>query len=306
MVSFAKKGPIDDKFVEMIKNLDEEKVKKEIDKLKIYNKVDVNGMSIYNEVDLKNFDDFAVSINLEKCIIIVWGYNKAQNAYNIPIKAIYCSPNKLNTPKGLHHPQAFIKDFHMMYGNSNYCLYCIRIHRKFLIHSPIFEKRNHYSLRTESYNGLGKAISSGCIRVSTGDAAWFFDHLSKKSPIYIYKSDYSGPIFPEELEKIDKKQNFDPTDPYIIEQYINALRELENATKSELDVENDEDINKNENKIIDEIDKNNINSEKDKENEQIKSVEEIERVLTETKIKVKVKPSTYVEPEPEKKFKKKK
>ena len=145
----------------------------------------------------------------------IWAYNEELEEYNIPVRAIVCSPNLKRTPRGLFHIYHFIKsEFHEVYGEDSYCQYCMRIMAQFLIHSPIFEQRDHNTLKVYSYNGLGTEDSGGCVRVKTGDAAWLFEHLDEESPVYIYVSDYRGPLLVEKLDRIKETQTFDPTDPY--------------------------------------------------------------------------------------------
>ncbi len=210
----------DSAFVEMIENLDKEMIEKVKVDLRYgkKNTKDVAGIILYR--DTKNIDTkkIAVSVNLKLKNVVVWAYNEEEKKYNIPVRAMACSPNKKRTPKGLFYPQNFIKGFHRVYGESSFCQYCTRIYNQFLIHSPVYEEMKNDTLKTETYNGLGIVESGGCVRVTTGDAAWLQKHLTKESPIYIYESDYRGPLEIEKIERIDENQKYDPTDPEVIEE----------------------------------------------------------------------------------------
>ena len=169
---------------------------------------------MYKDISKVKADKIAVAVNLKVKVMTIWAYNEEVGEYNIPIRTIVCSPNRERTPRGIFHITRFLNNpFHKMYGENNFCQYCMRITAQFLIHSPVFEERDPNTLRVETYNGLGKEDSGGCVRVKTGDSAWLFEHLDEESPVYIYVSDYRGPLQVERLNLIDAKQKYDPTDP---------------------------------------------------------------------------------------------
>ena len=169
---FPVEGTIDYRFVRMISNLNQEHIEKSKNYFLLTDKI---------------------GIRLTKTLTI-WAYNKEEDNYNIPYKTILCSPNPIRTPIGAFHIDQFINGFHKMFGEDNYCQYCMRYKDHFLIHSPLFSNKNdHNSLKTYSYNGLGVRESGGCIRLSTGDAYWIFNNLDENSPVLIYDSDYIGP-----------------------------------------------------------------------------------------------------------------
>ncbi len=167
------------------------------------------------DIKEKDIKKIAISINRLSKVLTIWAWNEEDNLYNIPYKSIKCSANLLKTPTGLFHPQEFIEGWHEMFGKNNYCKYLIRFKGHYLIHSPIFENENNNSLKVYTYNGIGKLDSNGCIRLTTGDAHFLFNYLDKDSPIFIFDSAYLGPIEVEEIEKIEKNQTWDPTDPDI-------------------------------------------------------------------------------------------
>lgn len=223
-------------FAAVVNNLDKEEIENAKSKLLNSNldKIEVGGIILYKDVSKVKYDKIAMSVNVQLKVLTAWAYNEKDDLYNIPIKAIACSPNTKRTPRGLFYPENFLKGFHEMYGDSNYCQYCVRIHNQFLLHSPLFEKRNHYTLKVDSYNSLGKKDSGGCVRVTTGDAAWFYEKLDKKSPIYIYDSEYRGPLAAETIARVDTDQKYDPTDPFIINEYENEGKEVETLAKTDV------------------------------------------------------------------------
>ena len=208
----------DYKFVVMMEGLDRKTIENEKKKLKKNDMIEINGIRMYKDLSSINIDKIAVAVNIKLKTMTIWAYNNDTEEYNIPVRTIVCSPNTQRTPRGLFHITRFINaPFHEMFGENNFCQYCMRITAQFLIHSPIFEERDHNTLKTYSYNGLGTKESGGCVRVKTGDAAWLFEHMDEESPVYIYSSDYRGPLLVERLDLIEEKQKFDPTDPYFNE-----------------------------------------------------------------------------------------
>ena len=48
----------------------------------------------------------------------------------------------------------------------------------FLLHSIIYDSPNVNTLKPETYNFLGVVRSAGCIRYTSGDSKWIFDHCA--------------------------------------------------------------------------------------------------------------------------------
>ena len=94
----------------------------------------------------------------------------------------------------------------------------------FCIHSIIYyPTEGSYMLRANSYNELGKNKSDGCIRLKSGDCAWFYSHLSTGSVVQIYSDEWStGPFDRPCIEQaIPLAQNWDPSDPVVINDLAN-------------------------------------------------------------------------------------
>jgi len=213
---FPVEGTIDYRFVRMISNLNQEHIEKSKNYFLLTDKIGISGILLYKDpVNQIIPEKIALSINRLTKTLTIWAYNKEEDNYNIPYKTILCSPNPIRTPIGVFHIEQFINGFHKMFGEDNYCQYCMRYKDHFLIHSPLFSNKNdHNSLKTYSYNGLGVRESGGCIRLSTGDAYWIFNNLDENSPVLIYDSDYIGPLSITPLESIPEDQIWDPTDPH--------------------------------------------------------------------------------------------
>ncbi len=74
---------------------------------------------------------------------------------------------------------------------------------------------DHASQSTRAFNRLGSHGSHGCIRLSTMDAKWVYDHCNPGTKITIYSDKNSGPLGrPKKIYVSTKKRmNWDPTDP---------------------------------------------------------------------------------------------
>ena len=85
-----------------------------------------------------------------------------------------------------------------------------------MFHSVTYDKKNKYTLQTETYNDLGKAASHGCVRLRVKDAKLIYDIVNyRNTKVKIFDSDWTGPFDKPVYKKIPSKQKYDPTDPYV-------------------------------------------------------------------------------------------
>lgn len=142
--------------------------------------------------------------------------------YTIPYKVFLCTIGSA-TPIGefklferynwkFMHDDIYVQ-YLQRYKNPGFCIHSI-------IYYPV---SGSYMLRANSYNELGKNKSDGCIRLKSGDCAWFYDHLSTGSEVQIYSDEWStGPFDRPCIEQaIPLAQNWDPTDPVVINDLAN-------------------------------------------------------------------------------------
>jgi lipoprotein-anchoring transpeptidase ErfK/SrfK len=77
-------------------------------------------------------------------------------------------------------------------------------------HGPSFKEKNYNTLISDSYNGIGTAVSSGCLRTTCSAAAWIYYNCALGTPVIIANdSKYTSKPF----EKIPDGQTYDPTHP---------------------------------------------------------------------------------------------
>ena len=143
------------------------------------------------------------------------------NGFIIPYKTFLCSTGD-DTPLGDHKtPEKY--RWRLM-NTDEYCQYCTRLDQgiPILLHSVIYERPDPYTLKPVTYNYLGATPSHGCIRYTTEDAKWIYDHCALGTTVNVYNSDIPGPFDRPAIQKmIPETQTYDPTDVNVPE---NGLR----------------------------------------------------------------------------------
>jgi hypothetical protein len=77
-------------------------------------------------------------------------------------------------------------------------------------HGPSFKEKDYNTLISDSYNGIGTAVSSGCLRTTCSAAAWIYYNCPLGTPVIIANdSKYTSAPF----EQIPDGQTYDPTHP---------------------------------------------------------------------------------------------
>ena len=142
------------------------------------------------------------------------------NGYIIPYKTFMTS-NGPETPLGTF--KTYQKYRWKIMHHNIYCQYLTRFHGPFLFHSIIFfDRPTSHNLDSSTYNYMDDAVSGGCIRLLSGDAAWLHDHVRLQTTVQIYADPWNkGPIEKDAIQKpIPREQNFDPSDPLIVAQRL--------------------------------------------------------------------------------------
>lgn len=168
----------------------------------------------YNRVEATKGGQYLIKVNRKQCCVTIYEKDEA-GEYTIPVKAMACSVGKNNaTPKGTFKLSEKYR-WHLMFFNV-YAQYCTRITDHILFHSVCYNDKDPARLRYRDYNKLGEPASHGCIRLSTGDAKWIYDHCKSGTIVKIFDSDKEGPLGKPTPIRIDEKsaqRNWDPTDP---------------------------------------------------------------------------------------------
>lgn len=187
---------------EPLKELTEEEMKKE----------EVN---VEEELKNENTAKYYIKVNYKANTITIYGKDE-NNKYTVPIKAMVCSTGKATPRSGVYKTSSKYR-WHTLNGGVA-GQYCTRIVGHILFHSvPYAEKYNPASLKYASYDKLGTAASSGCIRVTVADAIWLYNNCESGTMVEFYASSNPGPLGKPSARKIAKESSsvrgWDPTDP---------------------------------------------------------------------------------------------
>ncbi len=161
---------------------------------------------------------FLLRINKEMNTTTVYVQDGA-NGYIIPLKSFLCSCGD-DTPVGTFRTPEKYRWRLMNSGVS--CQYATRLGSglSFLFHSIIYDRADVNTMWPETYNYLGVARSAGCIRFTSGDAKWIYDHCPIGTTVEVYQSLIPGPYERPAIEAvIPSDQHWDPTDPVALAQF---------------------------------------------------------------------------------------
>lgn len=164
---------------------------------------------------------FLIRINKEMNCMTIFVQDGA-NGYIIPLKSFLTSTGE-DTPIGTFRTPEKYRWRLMIHGL--YTQYATRLGAglPILMHSVIYDRQSPYSLEAGTYNYLGVARSSGCIRLKTEDCKWIYDHCALGTAVEVYNSPICGPYErPTIAYEISHLQTWDPTDPDVTAEGIAA------------------------------------------------------------------------------------
>lgn len=164
---------------------------------------------------------FEIKINKKMNCMTIFAQDGA-NGFIIPVKSFLVSTGE-DTPIGTFRtPEKY--RWRLMINNV-YTQYATRLGSglHILMHSIIYSSPNTYSVWASTYNNLGIARSAGCIRLTTADAKWIYDHCPLGTSVTVYNSLVPGPFErPAIAYEIAFEQTWDPTDPNVTPEGIAA------------------------------------------------------------------------------------
>ena len=161
---------------------------------------------------------YLIKINKEMNTTTIYVADGA-NGYIIPLKSFLCSCGD-DTPVGTFKTPEKYRWRLMNSGVS--CQYATRLGAglSFLLHSIIYDVQDINTMWPETYNYRGVARSAGCIRFTSGDAKWIYDHCPIGTTVQVYNSPIAGPYDrPTIAAVIPSTQRWDPTDPIALAQF---------------------------------------------------------------------------------------
>ena len=155
---------------------------------------------------------FRIQINKEMNCLTVYAKDGA-NGYIIPVKSFLVSTGD-DTPLGTFTtPEKY--RWRLMI-NDVWTQYATRLGAglPILMHSIIYDQPDPYTVWASTYNELGRARSAGCIRLTTEDSKWIYDHCEVGTVVTVYNDPDPGPFErPTIKAEIPFEQRWDPTDP---------------------------------------------------------------------------------------------
>ena len=164
---------------------------------------------------------YLIKINKELNCMTIYAQDGG-NGYIIPVKSFLTSVGD-DTPVGTFKtPEKYrwrlmIHDVYTQYATR------LGAGLPILIHSIIYDAANPMSVWASTYNNMGIARSAGCIRLVSGDAKWVYDHCALGTTVQVYNSSVAGPFErPTIAYEIPFEQTWDPTDPNVTQDMINA------------------------------------------------------------------------------------
>lgn len=164
------------------------------------------------EALLEGDGPYQIKINKQMNCMTIYAQDGG-NGFIIPVKSFLTSTGE-DTPLGTFYtPEKY--RWRLMIHDV-YTQYATRLGSglRILIHSIIYDAPNPYTVWASTYNNLGIARSAGCIRLSSADAKWVYDHCALGTSVTVYNSSVPGPFErPTIAAEIPFEQTWDPTDP---------------------------------------------------------------------------------------------
>ncbi len=164
---------------------------------------------------------YMLKINKEMNCLTVYAKD-GENGFIIPVKAFLTSVGD-DTPIGTFKtPEKYrwrlmIHDLYTQYATR------LGPGMPILIHSIIYDKPDPFTVWASTYNNLGIARSAGCIRLATSESKWIYDNCAIGTTVTVYNSPDPGPFErPTILYEIPFEQTWDPTDPNVTQEMIDA------------------------------------------------------------------------------------
>ncbi len=191
----------------------------------------VDGLKYYFGEDGKMWSDvesllpsdgpYLIKVNKELNCMTIYAQD-GSNGYIIPVKSFLTSVGD-DTPIGTFKtPEKYrwrlmIHDVYTQYATR------LGAGLPILMHSIIYDAANPMTVWASTYNNMGIARSAGCIRLVSGDAKWVYDHCALGTTVQVYNSSVVGPFErPTIAAEIPFEQTWDPTDPNVTQDMINA------------------------------------------------------------------------------------
>ena len=164
---------------------------------------------------LANLKKYYIKVNRRTNVVTIYTYDEQGN-YTKPVKAFVCSVGKSSSPTPAGKFKISSKHRWQLMKGDVYSQYCSRITGHILFHSVPYREPKNDTLFSGYYDRLGNAASSGCVRLTCGDALWIYNNCSSGTVVEIFDgSSGNDPLGKPGAMKISGTtySNWDPTDP---------------------------------------------------------------------------------------------
>jgi len=129
-----------------------------------------------SKIDYDNTDPNRYMIEVDTKNQIITVYEAANGSYSKIVLQGLCTTGKAESPtsSGTFKMGHLKERFGYFVNFGQYAQYWSQVVRGIYIHSIMYDKKDLTTLSKSAYNGLGKALSHGCIRVLPEHAKWIF------------------------------------------------------------------------------------------------------------------------------------
>lgn len=187
-----------------------------------------------NSNDAEN--PYYLKVNRKKNCVTAYTYDEDKK-YTVPVRAMVCSCGSDNgTPAG-DFTVSVKNRWHTLFGDV-YGQYVTEFNGSILFHSvPYTTMEDPSTVEVDEYNGLGKSISMGCVRLAAADAKWIYDNCDAGTGVTVYDDEEDGPLgTPPALQIASGKEtDWDPTDDNKNNPYYDKTPKLQGVERLELD-----------------------------------------------------------------------
>ena len=162
-----------------------------------------------------NLNKYYIKVNRRTNVITVYTYDE-QGKYTKPVKAFVCSVGKSSSPTPTGKFKISTKHRWQLMKGDVYSQYCSRITGHILFHSVPYRETKSNTLFASYYDRLGNAASSGCVRMTCGDALWIYSNCPSGTVVEIFDgSSANDPLGKPSAMKVSGTaySTWDPTDP---------------------------------------------------------------------------------------------
>jgi uncharacterized protein YgiM (DUF1202 family) len=168
---------------------------------------DVNGNRVRDVSDLVS-GPYKIITYKYQCITVVYARSSSGD-YNIPVKAMICSPG-YTTPEGTYYSPAKYRWLQMV--GDTWAQWTTDIIGNYLYHTVPDWTQSNLDLEVDEFNHLGTIRSLGCVRLLASDCKWIYDNTSAGQEIVITAANASPVDRPANIT-VPSWHSWDPTDP---------------------------------------------------------------------------------------------